>query len=160
MNKKWKTVANVFYKHPCLQRELLEPLRKSVAAEFKVYCGNSSESMMKENSPEDLETFSNNFLVNEVRQSCPLWMACVSGACNASSEMKIKEIIAAQCRNQKMSAVAYRISAILIHSGTKYNDIQCLNKLSVCMSPEMIVEMERKTGESCERKLLVWKKEI
>jgi hypothetical protein len=142
VNKKWKTVANVFYKHPCLQRELLEPLRKSVAAEFKVYCGNSSESMMRENSPEDLETFSNKFLVNEVRQSCPLWMACVSGACNASSEMKIKEInaialasaVAARCRNQKMSAVAYRISAILIHSGTKYNDIRRLNKLSVCMS--------------------------
>ncbi|CAB3977749.1 Hypothetical predicted protein [Paramuricea clavata] len=55
VNKKWKTVANVFYKHPCLRKELFEPLRKAVAAEFKMYCSNSSESMMKQNSPEDLE---------------------------------------------------------------------------------------------------------
>ena len=35
-----------------------------------------------------------------------------------------------------MSAVAYRISAILFHSGIKYDDIKRLHNLLICMSPD------------------------
>jgi hypothetical protein len=42
----------------------------------------------------------------------------------------------------------------------KHQDINRLHKLGICMSPEMVLEMERKMGKSCERKLLLWKKEI
>ena len=169
--KKWKTVAKAMFKHPCLKAELIAPLKRCISDEFKNYCSDSSESMLKQSSPVDLEAFSNKFLVSEVRQWCPLWMACVSGACKASSDassLKTKQIntialasaIVARCRNQKMTAVSYRISALLFHSGTKYDDIKRLHKLSVCMSPHMIVEMQRKMGESCERKVLQWKSEI
>ena len=102
----------------------------------------------------------------EVRLSCPYWMSCLIEACNAPGDgqsdnaMALSSAVAARCRNQLMSAVAYRISAILFHSGVKHQDIRRLHKLGVCMSPEMIIEMERKMGESCERKLLLWKREI
>lgn len=120
--KKWKAAANIIFKHPCLQKELFDQLKRSVSAEFKDYCSEASESMLKQSNSTDLESFSNKLFVCEVRLSCPLWMSCLLGACNASSDHKtVKEInaialstaAAARCRNQKMSAIAYRISAIL-----------------------------------------------
>ena len=168
--KNWKVVANIIFKHLELKDELLDPLKKTVSAEFKDYCTNSeSESMLKQSYPTDLECFSNKLFLEEVRLSCPYWMSCLLGACKVSSDVKnIKQInamalstaVAARCRNQLMSAIAFRISAILFHSGVKHQDINRLHKLGICMSPEMVLEMERKMGKSCERKLQLWKKEI
>lgn len=146
-------------------------MNRTVGAEFKDYCSNSDEfeSMLKQSNPTDLESFSNKLFLTEVQLSYPFWMSCLRGACNVSSDPKtVKQVnamalstaIAARCRNQLMSAVAYRISAILFNSGVKHQDIKRLHKLAVCMSPEMVVDMQKKMGESCERKLLLWKKEI
>ena len=117
----------------------------------------------------DLESFSNKLFLEEVRVFCPFWMSCLLGACNVSSDSKtVKQInamalstsVAARCANQLMSAVSYRISAILFNNGVKYQDINRLHKLGVCMSPDMVINMQKKMGESCDRKLLVWKREI
>ena len=62
--------------------------------------------------------------------------------------------------NQKMSAVAYRISAILFHSGVRSRDLNRLNKLGICMSPDTIVNFQKRMGENCESKVSFWKKEI
>ena len=59
-----------------------------------------------------------------------------------------------------MSALAFRISTILFHSGVKRVDINRLNKLCVCMSPDRIVNWQKKMGENCEAKALFWKKEV
>ena len=101
---------------------------------------------------------------------CPFWMNCVRGACNVrdSSQLDVKKInamalitsVAARGRNETMSAVAYRISAVLFHSGVKHEDLRILNKLGVCMSPDMIVQFQRKMGECCESKVGHWKREI
>ena len=164
--KKWNVVANVIFKHPTLKKQLYEPLKRTVNTEFKEYCSNSgeSESMLKQVQPTDLESFSNKLFLEEVRVFCPFWMSCLLGACNVSSDSKtVKQInamalstsVAARCANQLMSAVSYRISAILFNSGVKYQDINRLHKLGVCMSPDMVINMQKKMGESCDRKLLV-----
>ena len=168
--KNWKVVANIIFKHPALKDELFDPLKKTVSTEFKDYCTNSeSESMLKQINPTDLECFSNKLFLKEVQLSCPYWMSCLQGACKITSDAKnIKQInamalstaVAARCRNQLMSAIAVQISAILFHSGVKHQDINRLHKLGICMSPAMVIDMERKMGESCERKLLLWKKDI
>ena len=77
-----------------------------------------------------------------------------------SNAMALSTSVAARCANQLMSAVSYRISAILFNSGVKYQDINRLHKLAVCMLSYMDVNMQKKMGESCDRKLLVWKREI
>ena len=170
--KNWKVVANIIFKHPMLKVELLNPLMKKVSAEFKDYCTRSdeSESMLKQCHPTELETFSNKLFLEEVRLSCPYWMSCLLGACKVSSygdksiqqlnAMALSTAVAARCRNQLMSAIAYRLSIILFHSGVKFQNVLRLHKLGVCMSPKMILKMERKMGESCGRKLMFWKKEI
>ena len=124
---------------------------------------------LKQSSPVDLETFSNKFLVSKVRHSCPLWMACVSGACKVSSDnatsLKTKQFntialasaIVARCRNQKMSAVAYHISALLFHSRIKYNDIKHLHKLSICMSLDMVVKMQKKWAKAARERFFTGK---
>ena len=42
----------------------------------------------------------------------------------------------------------------------KHEDLRFLNKLGVCMSPDSIVELQRRMGENCESKLIHWKNEI
>ena len=126
--------------------------------------------MFKKSRPEDLASFSNKVLVHEAGVWCPFLKNCVKGACNMQnpSEPDIKKTssvalitsVAARGRNPTMSAVAYRISAILCHSGVKYDHLHLVNKLGVCMSPYVIVEFQRKIGESCELRVCHWKKEI
>jgi len=168
--KHWKTVANLIFQHPHTREELCEPLRKAVSGEFKEYCAEKTDSVLQKSSPEDLAALSNKILVHEAEVWCPLWMCCVRGACNVSNSREendketnsiaLSTAVAAKCRNPKMSAVSYRISTILFHSGVKQDDLKLLNKLCVCMSPQSIVELQRRMGENCEAKLLHWKKEI
>ena len=132
--KNWQTVANACFQHPHLREELTEPLRKAVNAEFKEYCNNSTDSVLKKSSPEDLAAFSNKILVHEAEVWCPVWMACLKGACNvqessdedikATNSLALSKVVAARCRNPTMSAVSYRISTILFHSGVKWDDLQ------------------------------------
>ena len=74
--------------------------------------------------------------------------------------MALNTAIAARCCNHTMSAVAYCLSTILFHSGTKFDDLKCLNKLGICMHPQSIVRFEEKMGENCDSKVQFWKKEI
>ena len=166
---KWKTAANFVFKHAHLRSELADPLTKVVGEEFKEYCSDSFDSILKRKDPVDLAAFSNKLLVHEVELQCPFWMSCLQGACNVPSSnidfktinaMALSTSIAARCRNHKMSAVAYRVSAVLFHSGTRFNDLERLHKLGICMSPDSIVGMEKRMGEHCEAKLNVWKKNI
>ena len=168
--KKWKTVANLTFEHPNIREELPDPLRRTVSKEFQEYCNNATDSVLKKSRPDDLAAFSNKVLVHEADVWCPFWMNCVRGACNVrdSSQLDVKKInamalitsVAARGRNETMSAVAYRISAVLFHSGVKHEDLRILNKLGVCMSPDMIVQFQRKMGECCESKVGHWKREI
>ena len=90
--------------------------------------------MLKKSSPEDLAAFSNKILVHEAEVWCPVWMACLKGACNvqessdedikATNSLALSKVVAARCRNPTMSAVSYRISTILFHSGVKWDDLQ------------------------------------
>jgi hypothetical protein len=56
-----------------------------------------------------------------------------------------------------MSAVAYRISNLLVHSGAKFQDIKRLCNLGVCMSPNSIVRMQKSMGKTFDSKVLKWK---
>ena len=168
--KKLKTIANLTFEHPIIPEELPDPLRRTVSKEFQEYCNNATDSVLKKSRPDDLAAFSNKVLVHEADVWCPFWMNCVRGACNVrdSSQLDVKKInamalitsVAARGRNETMSAVAYRISAVLFHSGVKHEDLRILNKLGVCMSPDMIVQFQRKMGECCESKVGHWKREI
>ena len=54
-----------------VQTPMLLKKKRCISDEFKNYCSDSSESMLKQSSPVGLEAFSNKFLVSEVRQWCP-----------------------------------------------------------------------------------------
>ena len=170
VRKNWLAAANISFKHHEIRRELIGPLRKTVRDEFHSYCGNSSESVLQAKSPVDVASFSNKVLVHEVELACPFWYACLDGACKATqsrerntkitNSMALISATAARCRNQKMSALAYRISSIIFHSGVKHRDIVRLQKLCLCMSPNSIIEFQKQMGENSEGKVQFWKKEI
>jgi hypothetical protein len=121
-----KAVANIVFNVQSFKEHLLEALRRNTKREFKTYCQEKSESILKGNTPVEVASFSNKILVREAELLCPFWMNCLHGACNSSGpgkEGKVKIVnamalstaIAAKCRSQKMSLMAYRISTILLH---------------------------------------------
>lgn len=59
-----------------------------------------------------------------------------------------------------MSAVAFRISNLLIHSGAKFQDVKRLSILGVCMTPKSTVRLQERMGANCDAKVLKWKSEI
>ena len=66
----------------------------------------------------------------------------------------------ARSRNASLSAYAYRVSLILFKSGASYHDRVRLNRLGICMSPESVVNLQKRMGLSTDTKVLSWKKSL
>ena len=58
-----------------------------------------------------------------------------------------------------MSALAYRISAVLSHSGMGYDDMRSLKRMGISKSPDMMINLQRQMGESY-KSYKVWKNTI
>lgn len=166
--KNWKAASNVLFQHQEMSTELRDGFRKAVSREFDQYL---SESMLQSTDPDELAAFSNKVFMEEVRIFCPFWFHSVLGVSGLAAEtMKepgrnvnaasISTASLARVRNSAASAVHYRISTVLFHSGTKHEDLISLNRLGVCMSPNAIVRLQRKMGSQLESKVHVWKKTI
>ncbi|CAB3998266.1 Hypothetical predicted protein [Paramuricea clavata] len=169
--KKWKVVSNTVFKHTELQPELSKSLWRVLNKEFQEY--STSDCLLKGRSPEELIAFSSRLLVRELQVKCPVWSTCIRGACGLDMDgdsvdvdevnlnsLALASSIIARIRNKCLSALAYRISSILYHSGTSHQDIIRLNRLGVCMSPNMILHLQRCLGENFDSKVFSWKKEI
>ena len=161
----FKTVVNGVFKHPELRSEIPSALNRNVSEEFKQYVC-KSDSALKGTSPDQLSAFSNKFVIEESKACCPLWHACLTGACNSTdkdrkySSLALATSVVARARNPTMSATAYRISAILNHGGLSYDDLRRLNRLGICMSPDRGVDLQRKMGVNFDHKIQVWRKSI
>lgn len=154
-SKEWKTACNLIFKHEELRAKLKMSLAKAISEEFESYF--KAGTILQATEPDELAAFTNKLLVEEVRVFCPLWHHCVLGASGlkdddikmfgpkANSAALVSSVVA-RARNSTASAAHYRISSILFHSGAKHEDLIRLNRLGVCMSPNMIVSMQRKMG--------------
>lgn len=173
--KEWKSVANTVFKHKDLQLEVFKTLWRVLNKEFKQYI--SSDCMLKGRSPEELIAFSNRLFVKELQVNFPAWSTCIRGACGLDMEdddlatsidlgeghlnsLALTTSVIARVRNKSLSALAYRISSILLHSGTSHQEIIRLNRLGVCMSPDMILHLQSSLGENFDSKVFSWKKDI
>ncbi|CAB3990217.1 Hypothetical predicted protein, partial [Paramuricea clavata] len=79
---------------------------------------------------------------------------------HALNAMALATSALARSRNAKLSAYACRISLILFKSGASYYDRVRLNRLGICMSPESVVNLQKKMGMSTDTKVLSWKKNV
>lgn len=138
--KKWKPVANAVFMHP----ELKPELHKSLWRVLQEYA--SSDCLLKGRSPEEIIAFSSRLLVREIQIKCPIWSTCILGACGLPTDCEESDVplantdkvnlnslalassIVARVRNKCLSALAYRISSILFHSGASHQDIIRLNR--------------------------------
>ena len=94
--------------------------------------------------------------MEKIRIYCPLWFNCVLGASGFSTmedakvdgrninSLTLATATLACVQNSQASAVHYRISNILFHSGVKHDDLNRLKRMGVCMSPNSIEQLEGK----------------
>ena len=146
-------------------------MRQTIQREFKEYCKEGTRSVLLSKTPKEVAEFTSKKLLDEVENVCPFWTAALTGASGVDpkepdedkfkvNSLAIATAVAARARNRRMSALAYRVSTILFHSGTKYEDIDALCKLGVSMSHGSIIHFQEKMGEHCKTKLFKWKSEI
>lgn len=159
----WTAVANGVFDHQDedFKCEIELALKRRVNREF-VTCS-KSDSVLKATKPDEIVAFRNKLVAVEAKTQCPLFSACIQGAAGSKAtvnELSLMTAIAARTRNTTMSAVAFRISNLLIHSGAKFEDIRRLNNLGVCMSPKSAVRMQKSMGETFDSKVLKWKSKI
>ena len=161
---KWREVSNAILKHEDIRPELNKGICKAISKEFDEYL--KSECMLDERNPDELAGFSNKLFMEEVRIFCPVCFDCALGACGLSQDalkecgpnvnsLALPTATIARVRNGKASAVHYRISTIMFHSGIKHNDLIHLNRLGVCMSPDSTVIREKKMNKQLEGKVKV-----
>lgn len=164
----WREVSNAILKHKELAPEINIAIRKAVSKEFSDYL--KCESMLLARNPDELAGFSNKLFMEEIRIHCPVWFNCQLGASGLSSKeeavggrvnsMALASSTLARLRNPQASAVHYRISTILFHSGVKHDDLNRLNRLGVCMSPDSIVRLQGKMNTQLEGKVDIWRSAI
>ena len=167
--EKWREVSNAILKHEDIVPELKNGINKVISREFNEYL--KSGSMLEARNPDELAGFSNKLFLEEVRIYCPVWFHCTLGASGLSQEdltengpdvnsLALATATIARVRNSKASAVHYRISTIMFHSGVKHADLIRLNRLGICMSPDATVTMQKKMTEQLEGKVQIWKASI
>lgn len=168
-SEKWREVSNAILKHKEIVPELKNGINKVISREFNEYL--KSGNMLEVRNPDELAGFSSKLFLEEVRIYCPVWFHCMLGTSGLSREdltengpdvnsLALAKATIARVRNTKASAVHYRISTIMFHSGVKHDDLIRLNRLGVCMSPDATVTMQKKMTEQLEGKVQIWKASI
>ena len=85
-----KTVTNMLFKLPNIEEYLRGALTRTVACEFKQYCGDNAESMLKATTPHNIAAFSNNVFLHEAELWCHFWMSCLRGHATLQKPQKTK----------------------------------------------------------------------
>ena len=161
---RWGPAIRAMFSHRDLFAELLAAVQQQANREFTEY--SQFDSCLKITSRDQLGVFSNRALVKELSVQCPIFYSVITGACKDASDLSSINAITlatspiARTRNSPMSATAYRISCILYHSGISSKDTMRLNRLSISMSPDMVISMHHKMGEHFDHKVYLWKKTI
>ena len=108
--------------------------------EFKAFC--KTDTVLKARKPDELAAFSNKFVAKEAEVHLPFWNACVRGSCgeriyssdrHAVSAIALATATVARHRVQDLSALHYRISTVLCHSGVSFDGAV---RLILHVSPE------------------------
>lgn len=167
--KNWKATVNIIFKHSECRAAVHEATRSKVSSEFKEYC-HSDNSVLKYSSPAEIASYSNRLVKHEASVFCPLWSSAVQGAIGVVKSVtkisKATNVFAlctgavARFRNNRMSALAHRVSVILLHSGAKSRDFLRLNRLGICMSHSETIKKQKEMGKSHDIQALMWKSEI
>lgn len=162
------TAISLIFKCEELQPFVCGQVKSSISNELKEYC-RSDNSLLKHTSPAELAAFSNKLVYNEVSVMCPLWNSAIRGAAARGTKTKPEKAanVLALCssalakfRTEKMSALAYRISVVLLHSGAKSQDFTRLNQLGICMSHSAPISKQKQMAKEHDSLVCPWKNNL
>ena len=167
--KNWKSASSTILQHKELLKEVQDKILKEMSKELKEYLKEDSILLLRD--PDEVCGFSSTILLRELRVFCPMFYAFMLSAAGleeedalmaGSSANSVALAAATICREVNLiaSALHYRISAILFHSGVKNADLVRLNRLGVSMSPKAMLRAQTKMVSQLEGKVLIWKQEI
>ena len=76
------------------------------------------------------------------------------------NSLALASSVIAHLQNPRMSALAKRVSTVLVCSGAKADDFKRLNPLGICMSHDQVICDQVEAGKSHDSKVLLWKKSL
>lgn len=165
----FKAAVHLIFKCKELKTFIEEALKSAISGELKEYC-QSDNSLLKHTSPAELAAFSNKLVCHAVSVMCPLWNAALRAAagCHRSKVKSYKAVnvlvlcsaSVAKFRHQRMLALAYRISVILLHSGAKSQDFTRLNCLGISMSHKSTIAKQQEMAKEHDSLVLTCKNKI
>ena len=165
---KFGTAISLIFKCEELQPFVRGQVKSSISNEMKEYC-HSDNSLLKHTSPAELAAFSNKLMCHEVSVMCSLWNSTVRGAASRGTKTKPEKAanVLALCssalakfRNKRMSALAYRISVVLLHSGPKSQDFTHLNQLGICISHAATISKQKEMSKEHDSLVCTWEKNL
>ena len=122
--KRWKSVGNLVLKHPQLKQYIREAIERGVSEEFNSL--SKSETILKGRKVDEIIAFSNKLLIHKVSLLCPLWYACLKGACGKGICMSPDSTVHFQRKFGKNYD-----SKILLWKKPYEQDLSALNMLEV-----------------------------
>lgn len=108
------------------EKSYLEHYKEQLPSKLKSI---AVQTVLKETEPDQLAGFSAMLVLEEIKVFCPLWSASIHAACGTRliNSIALCSAVAARVRNATLSAMAYRISAVLFHAGVGYDGLRRLN---------------------------------
>ena len=76
------------------------------------------------------------------------------------NSLALASSVIAHLQNPRMSALAKRVSTVLVRSGAKADDFMHLNPLGICMSHDQVIRDQVEAAKSHDSKVLLWKKSL
>lgn len=158
----FRAAVHLIFKCEELQPFVHQAVKSTISAELKEYC-------LKHTSLAELASFSNKLVCHEVSVMCLLWNSAIRAAAGDKSKKNPEKAVnvlalcsaaVAKFRNERMSALAYQISVILLHSGAKSQDFTSLNHLGICMSHGSTIAKQKEMSKEHDSLALTWKNNL
>lgn len=135
---KGPSVSRKLYSIDSLKPGLQSCVLKELEDQCKSLCQVKNNSVLRNISPKNLESFSFSSIINDCQLYAPLLLKILTCVMNQPNENKLAVIVALLLRNRNihMSAIHHVISQILDHGGATDEVIKLLSIMGLCIGPQ------------------------
>lgn len=149
--RNFRTAANLIAQNSEVMEEVQDRVLEEVEVECRTLCNQQNHFMLWRATATDLQSFSFHDLHADLKRLSPFLFSVLSKISKDSlPHICAAASIALRGRENRLSALAYYINAVLLYGGAKKAAFQRLSKLGICTNHDNAVAKERELAQRCE----------